>query len=783
VAALLGERGLTHYYDLAGDRVPSVGAVPGQRGHAWLGPLLAATRAGGGSVCTVELDVQGIHCAACVWLMNETFRAREGAVAITVNPALGKVRLAWRRDVLEVADWIADIERFGYQLGPSRKQASAESSSLTWRMGLCVALTMNVMLFSLSFYFGLTRAEGDTYALFSRLSLALSTAVVLVGGWPFFRAAGAGLRRGLLHLDLPIALGILLVYATSLAEVARGRGGELTYFDTLNTFITLMVVGRYLQQRVLDRNRQYLLADDGADGIFVRRIEAGGLTTVAVPALRVGDRLLVAPGDLIPVDSELRDAEARVSTDWITGEARPRAVTRADTIPAGSFNAGDAAVTVVAKTDFSDSPLVSLLRQTATRATAGRAHLRFWDGLARRWVVTVLASATLGFAVWFPRDPGRALDVAVSLLVVTCPCAIGIALPLAYELVQSRLRRAGFFARSSDLLDRLERVRKLIFDKTGTLTLGRLELVDEGGLAALDPSVRDAAYNLACRSSHPVAACLTRALRRAGARYDEAVTAAESNGRGVAGGKRDGGGEWRLGRTAWAAPGAAATSATTLAHDGRVMATFELREAVRPDAREELAALRRKGYGVWLLSGDDPARVAGLARTLDLAPEHARGGRSPRDKADDVARLGGEDALYLGDGVNDALAFEQVLVAGSVAIDRPVLPGKSDFFLVGETLMPLGEALAAARRLRVVARRVLAIAIGYNVLAVSACLLGFMTPVRAAVFMPLSSLSVLTFTAASLRDPTRRRRARDRAAAVPAQPPPMPAPFATEVAS
>jgi Cu2+-exporting ATPase len=327
VAGLLAARGLDHYYDLANGRLPAVGAAPAARSHAWLEPLLAAADAPspGASIqlSTLELDVQGIHCAACVWLMNETFRRDDGAVGITVNPALGKVRVCWRKGAFDLGAWIADVERFGYQFGPSRKASSRASSSLTWRLGVCAALAMNVMLFSLSFYFGLSRRDGDIYVLFSRLSLLLSTAVVVVGGWPFFRAAVLGLRRGLLHLDLPIALGIVLVYATSLLQVARGRGGELTYFDTLNTFITLMLLGRLLQERVLERNRQYLLADDGADGIFVRRLGDGALQTVRAPQVRRGDRLLVAPGELIPVDATLNDAQARISTDWITGEATP----------------------------------------------------------------------------------------------------------------------------------------------------------------------------------------------------------------------------------------------------------------------------------------------------------------------------------------------------------------------------------------------------------------------------------------------------------------------------
>jgi Cu2+-exporting ATPase len=746
VANLLRSEELTRYYAIAGGDVLPVGAAPVARTHAWLEPVLEAQREA--DVATVELDVQGIHCAACVWLMNETFRRCAGGVALTVNPALGKARLTWRRG-FDPGAWIDAVERFGYQFGPSRKQASAASASLTWRLGVALALTMNVMLFSVSFYFGLGRADGELYTLFSRLALLLSTGVVIVGGWPFLVAAAQGLKSRLLHLDLPIALGIVLVYATSLIAVARGRDGELAYFDTLNTFITLMLLGRFLQQRLLERNRQLLLADDGAEGLLVRRLAAADRLEVARAAsVRVGDRLLVAPGELVPVDAELEGGSALVSTDWITGEAEARTLPAGGRLLAGSFNAGAAAFSAVARQNFADSSLVALLRQTTSRAGAA-GHLRFWDRLARRWVVTVLVAAAAGFALWLPRSSTRALDVAVALLVVTCPCAIGIALPLAYEIVGARLRRAGFFGRTADLLDRLERVRKVVFDKTGTLTLQRLELVPDGSVERLSAEERAIAYNLACRSAHPVSACLAGALARGGAPYDAAAAVVEVPGAGLEWRRADA--LWRLGRAGWAAPTAAAAGTTVLARDGLIIGRFATREALRSGAAAEIAALRAAGYGVHLLSGDALPRVAALAAALGIPADQALGGRTPEDKAADLARIGGADALYLGDGANDALAFGQALCAGTVAIERPILPGRSDFFIVGAHLAPLRAALEAARRLRRVARRILALAVAYNVLAVSTALAGLMSPVRAAIFMPLSSLSILLFTVMSLR--------------------------------
>ncbi len=762
VYALLLDQGLTRYYELAGDR-PAPAANPALgRSLGWLEPLLEPEgERGAGDLRSLRLDVQGIHCAACVWLIQETFRRRDGGAAVTVNPALGQVALTYRPGRFDPRRWIADVEAFGYRFGPPRKTASRASIDLPLRLGVTAALTANVMLFSLSFYFGLAPAEGEIFRLFSALSLLLSTAAVLVGGWPFFRSALQGLKRGVLHLDLPIAVGILFVYATSLARMREGRG-DLAYFDTLNVFITLMLAGRFVQERALERNRRFLLEDDGAEGLYVRRIEGERLATAPVVRVRAGDRLLVAPGDLVPVDARLLDPAAQVSTDWIHGESEPRAAAAGATVAAGSFNAGREAFHVEALGDFADSPLVALLRQPPPRPARGARHRRLWDRLARGWVAAVGAFAALGFALWLPQGFDRGLDVAAALLVVTCPCAIGIAVPLAYELTLHRLRRVGFFVRGEDLLDRLTRVRKILFDKTGTLTLGRLELADPDALARLDAAARDAAYNLAARSAHPASAAVAAALAAAGARYDPTARVTERPGQGLEWRRPDG--VWRLGRADWALGGTGPAppdgeSGTALARDGERVAAFPLREVLRPEARRDLAELARRGYEIWLVSGDAPAKVAALAAALGLPAARALAGQTPEEKAAAVARIDREDTLYLGDGVNDALAFERALAAGTPAIDRPVMPGKSDFFLVGEGLAPLGVALDEAARLRRVVRSLLAASIAYNALAVAAALAGWVSPVVAAVAMPASTLLLVARTVWGLGPRRRRRRA------------------------
>jgi Cu2+-exporting ATPase len=746
---LLTERGLTRYYALAGDQVAPASVADRPRSHAWLEPLLESAAERPGEVCQLQLDVQGIHCAACVWLMNETFKKQPGAGDIVVNPTLGTVQLSWKRGSLDPTGWVQDIEGFGYQFGPPRKEGTRRSSDLPVRLGVSAAIAINVMLFSVSFYFGLGEGDPQVFRLFTWLSAALSTGTVVVGGWPFFVAAVRGLRSGMLHLDLPIALGIVLVYGMSLVQLATSGGrGDLAYFDTLNIFITLMLLGRFIQERLIERNRRYLLDDDGADGLVVRRVGPTGVESVRAPKLGAGDVLLIAPGELVPTAAMLDDAEAQVSTDWMTGEAAPRRVERGGTIPAGSFNAGRAAFRVTTLERFADSPLVALLRQMVPRVGRDAQYRQLWHHLAKRWVVTVLGVATLGFALWLPRGTDAAVNVAVSLLVITCPCAIGIAIPLAYELTLSRLRRSGFYVRSDDLLDRLTAVKQVIFDKTGTLTMGRLELVAPEVVSTLSPEALHAAYNLAVRSSHPVSLAIARALGAAGGRYDPTAEVAEEPGQGVRWTRPEG--TWRLGRADWAVTGQERRY-TALSLEGREVASLETREVLRPDAPRQVASLAARGLSVRLLSGDAPSRVARLAGDLGLGADQAEGGLSPEGKAARVRALDPEHTLYVGDGVNDALAFEAALAAGTPAIDRPVMPGKSDFFLVGEGLAPILSALELAGHLRGVVRRLLGISLAYNVLAIGAALAGLMSPLAAAVSMPASTLTLLLIAASSMR--------------------------------
>jgi Cu2+-exporting ATPase len=748
VHRLLSDAGLTQYYELGGGKGYPV--VRGASDHKWLEPI--AERAGAqAGLSRVVLDVQGVHCTACVWLIDEMFRREPDAAQIIVNPAVGTVDLTIGPG-FPLDEWVSAIEAFGYVFGPPLKgERDERRSSIVTRMGVCIAIAMNTMIFGVAIYCGLV--DGAVYRLFHALDFALSLASVLVGGSVFFRAAWQGLKNRVLHLDLPIALGILFAFSSSTFTFFT-RGGATSYFDTINVFIALMLVGRFLQERVIAKNRAFLLASDGVESIYTRRARGNAAEVVRCVEIAEGDRLLVGLEDLVPVDAELVDDVALFSLDWINGEATPRAFAAGEVVPAGAFCKSAGAATLRARAPFDASAIVALIGAAARRDGDQPRATAWWRRFAGVYVVTVLSIAALTFAGWLvaTRDLARTLDVAAAVLIVTCPCAFGIATPLAYELAQAGLRRVGLFVRTPGFLDRARSVKRVVFDKTGTLTTGELVVTNATAIAALPEDVRSVLHALAVRSSHPKSRAVVAAMDRLGLTpaFEPGRDVREIVGRGLE--LRDTEHVWRLGASSWAL-GEEAPAALVLARDSELVLRIDTAEELRPDAREEVLALSRDGYEPFVLSGDGALATACVAVACGIPAEHAYGERSPEGKAAWLRAAGAESTLFVGDGLNDSLAAEEALCAGTPAIDRPFMAARCDFYLVSPGLRPIRAALEGARRLARVVNLNLAIAIVYNLVTVSLAVLGFMTPLLCAVLMPLSSVSTVLATTVQLAGP------------------------------
>jgi Cu2+-exporting ATPase len=751
---LLQSEHLERYYRLRGPTGRPVAVDRKHRDSKWL-ELEADRIASAPGLSRVELDVQGLHCSACVWLIEQLFarvsppRLGGAAVgAVVVSPSVGRVVLTVGAS-FPLASFVERVEAFGYAVGPRGNDVASPARGLLFRFGVCTALSMNAMIFSVAIYAGLT--SGPLHRLFERIDAALATAVVLIGGSVFFRAAWQGIKNRAVHLDLPIAVGIAFAYAGSVHGLLVGRP---PYFDTLSVFVTLMLLGRFLQQRLLERNQRQLLQDAGARSLLTRRVENGAVRIVPCGDLSPGDELLIAPGDLVPVDAVLAPGSpdrAACSLDWINGESQPTSFASGETIPAGAFNAGFSPLRVRARTGLEQSGLTAILR-TPARDTAARLKGTLSERLAPIYVATVLGLGLLSFGVWLAvsGDVSRALSVATATLVVTCPCAFGIATPLAYELALAGLRRRGLFVRSSGFLDKATRLRTVVFDKTGTLTDGTLEVARTVSSEDMTDADRAILAALASASAHPKSEAVR--MHCAAGMTPLRLDAVEVPGQGVEAvcdGRR-----YRLGAVAWAAPGQRLDPAADLAfaRDGVARMAMQTREKLRTDAAREVEALRARGLDVWILSGDAPSRVREVADAVGVLPSRAVGGCTASDKADWIRRHDRGDTLMIGDGINDLYAVATAFCSGTPAVDRPFVASRADFYFVSPGLAPIRAALVVSQGLARVVRRNLAVALAYNAVAVSLVLAGTMSPVICAVLMPLSSLSAIVTTTLALSE-------------------------------
>jgi Cu2+-exporting ATPase len=756
VHGLVHAHGLEGYYRIRDATVPPVDpAVFEPRDLAWLCELARAAEAGSG-VPELIVGVQGISCAGCVWLIEKLFHEQPGALAIETDATSGRMRLRWARGKFDVGAFARTLHSFNYLVGPAGAEAEGdgESRRLLRQVGLCAAFAMNLMLFSFPRYFGM-EATFPYARLFDTISLVLATLAVLVGGTHFLGRAVRALRHGALHIDLPIALGIVGAYAGSVAGWALDRE-EFIYFDFVGAFITLMLLGRWAQVAAVERNRRRLLQGQLAPQSVSVVTETG---TVARPAeqVRTGDVFELRAGQVVPVAARLETSAAAFATAWITGESEPRDYRAGGLVPAGAVVLTRAGARLRAAEGWSQSLLAQLLQPSVRDAYRHRTLERIVAG----YLIGIIAVAVASAAAWWllTHDPLQTAAVTVAVLVVSCPCAVGLAFPLADELAAVALRRAGVFVREADLWPRLGRIRRVVFDKTGTLTLENPVLQNAAVLGELTPDARAALHALVADSLHPVGRSLLEALlsQAGGKELRPAVgTVREETGCGAL--LETEADVWTLGKVGWrpnvaqtALASTADEAVTEFCHAGVVVARFRFADEVRNGAREEIAALQARGCEIYILSGDHPEKVTAMAASLGLPADHAIGGATPQAKADWIAAHDRRDTLMLGDGANDTLAFAAAFARGTPVVHRGLLESRADFYYLGRGLgglRRLFEVNAARRRTH---RWLLAFSVAYNALAVGLAVTGHINPLVAAILMPISSLLSLAIVGGGLR--------------------------------
>ncbi|OYX30599.1 MAG: cation-transporting ATPase [Caulobacterales bacterium 32-69-10] len=694
---------------------------------------------------SLALLVKGARCGGCIAKIERSIGALSDVASARMNLTSGKLTVAFKGEA-DPTRVLSTVEALGYTATPYDVGAAAaahqrEGRRLSLALGVAGFGVMNAMMFSVPVWAGLSGQElgPATRNLMLWFSAIVATPCALFAGMPFFESAWRSLRVGKANMDVPISIGVILTLAISFVETAlKGRDA---YFDAAVSLVFLLLIGRWLDHQLRARARsaaEDLLAMQAPAATL---LQGGAERRVPLDQVAVGDRLIVRPGERIPVDGFVRAGASELDNSLLTGETAPVAIAPGAACRAGALNLGGV-LELEAVAVSEDSAVAAIARLVEAGAQSKSRYVRLADKAASLYVPVVHAASALTFAfgVLAGLGPREAILRAVAVLIITCPCALGLAVPAVQIAASARLFRRGVLVKSGAALERLAEVDHVVFDKTGVLTEGRPRLL--GAPAA----VVAAAAPLARASAHPLARALA-AEAGPGPLADAVVEHAGQGVEGVIDGRRA-----RLGRAAFVGVPGADVSETELwfGFDGEAKIRLRFSDALRSDASEAVAALKARGLSVEVLSGDVRGPVERAAAGAGI--EAWRAGLSPADKAAaiDALRAQGRHPLMVGDGLNDApaLAKAHAAMAPGTALDAS--QNAADLVFSGERLQSVVEAIDIARAARRRALENLGFSAVYNVVAGGAAMAGLCNPLVAAIAMSGSSL-IVTLNALRMR--------------------------------
>jgi Cu2+-exporting ATPase len=699
-----------------------------------------------GGLSHLDLAVEGVGCAGCIRKIEGGLKRIPGIVDARLNFTNRRLAVDWQDGTLEASDVIGALERIGYRAHPfePERAESDEARYARWLMK-CLAVAgfaaMNIMLLSVSVWSGgATDMTPETRDFFHWLSALIALPAAAYAGQPFFRRALRALRARQLNMDVPISLGVLLALGMSVVETMSHA--EHAYFDSAVMLLFFLLCGRYVDHAMRRKTRAVAgnLAALKAE-VAHRFADGGELIMVPVAALAAGDRLLVRPGERVPADGAVISGTSEIDESLVTGETARRKVAAGATVYAGSISFSGA-LTMRVSAAGAGTLIDEVERLLAKAVTARSRYLRLADRAARLYAPVVHAAAALTAVGWLVAGASLhdSIIAAIAVLIITCPCALALAIPAVQVVASGTLFRSGVILNAGDAIERLAEVDTVVFDKTGTLTLPEPR-VDNA--ADLDPDLLEAAARLALSSRHPLAAALAREAR-ARVPYAGAVEEPGQGVRAVIDGV-----EARLGSPGFCGVAGASgspepepgTSHIAFSHGGRG-AVLAVRQKLRGDAALVTKSLAGCGLDLHILSGDRPAAVAPVAARLGIS--QWRGGLDPAQKiaAIEALQAQGRRVLMVGDGLNDAPALAAAHVSLSPISAAHIAQAHADAVFLGERLEPVREALATARRARALMRQNLWLAVIYNAIAVPIAVAGYVTPLIAAAAMSGSSILV-----------------------------------------
>lgn len=708
-------------------------------------PACAAVPAATALAATAEqaparlaLSVPGVHCGLCISTVEKALSAHPGVQDARVNLTLKRVSVAAEAEVTPET-LISLLTGVGYEAHEldagtlSATQSDKAGRELLMRLAVAGFASMNVMLLSVSVWSG---AEDATRDLFHWISAAIALPAIVFSGQPFFRSAAKALMAKRLNMDVPIVLALILAVATSLWETSLS--GEHAYFDAALTLVFFLLAGRYLDYRTRAVARSAAEELTALEVPRAIRIEAGDEVQVPASELRIGDIILVRPGGRMPVDGEIIEGRSEIDRSLLTGETLPIFAEAGQGVSAGEVNL-TGPLRIRASAVGKDTSLHRMADLVAIAESGRSRYTSLADSAAKLYAPGVHILSALSFIGWwlYSGDVRISLNIAAAVLIITCPCALGLAVPAVTTAASGRLFRKGILIKNATALERLAEVDTVIFDKTGTLTAGTPEVTNLGAHTGVQQQL---ALALALGSAHPLSKSLTAALQSQGVEPAVVDNLQEVPGYGTEAlwqGQRV-----RLGRGAWMGAPAQVETTAWLAIGSEDPVGYAFADRLRAGAAEAVKALQDAGKEVILLSGDSTGPVEELAARLGIKQWMAEA--LPADKAARVISLGhaGKKVLMVGDGLNDTAALAAAHVSISPASALEAARVASDIVLLGGDLTPIAEALVTAQSATRRIRENFRIATVYNVIAVPFAVAGLATPLVAALAMSSSSITV-----------------------------------------
>ncbi|WP_166416811.1 heavy metal translocating P-type ATPase [Cochlodiniinecator piscidefendens] len=687
----------------------------------------------------VVLSLPTIHCAGCIAGVERALLRHSGVVGARVNLTLKRVNIETYPEV-DTSELIAVLSEAGYEaheLDAGTISATATDKAgreILTRLAVSGFAMMNVMMLSIAVWSG---AEAATRDLFHWISAAIALPTIAFSAQPFFRNAWIALSARRLNMDVPISLAILLAGGMSLFETFHS--GEQAYFDAALSLTFFLLAGRYLDHRTRAVARSAAEELAALEVPRATKLVDDVEVVTAIASLAVGDLVLVKPGGRMPVDGVVVSGHSEIDRSLLTGETIPVFAKPGQDISAGEVNlTGPLTLRVTAAGE--DSSLHRMADLVAMAESARNKYTSLADKAAQIYAPGVHLLALIAFIAWLfitGGDVRFALNIAVAVLIITCPCALGLAVPAVTTAASGRLFRKGMLIKHGTALERLAEVDTVVFDKTGTLTEGKPVLINAESFSA---EAQQIAKALSKGSAHPLAKAIASALSDRGVCDIEVANLREVPGYGMEG--MVNGQAVRLGRAAWVGGDATSTTASHLKTGDAEPLSFLFEDNLRLGAQSAVEALRTQGKSVQIISGDSEAAVASLAAKLGVGTWMAE--TVPQEKAEAINSLtaSGAKVLMVGDGLNDTAALTAAHVSMSPATALDAARVASDIVLLGEDLEPIAEALHTAQKATRRIKENFGIAALYNLIAVPIALIGLATPLAAALAMSLSSITV-----------------------------------------